>query len=202
MNELLFLSCPCAPKPIRRRPTSWTSCSCRSCDKVWYLKASWRGVSPSLSATFKLAPSRTSSYNRIYESRLIIEPHRREINLSVQEHFHYIWTLAYFEMFDRILSLRSDFLCFSTAGRLDAWKYGISGASYAIDPQLDLKSTKFSLKILIENIHVCWVHFISCFYFAIFFNDLFNSRWSVNYSSTMSKQVQNESSCEMKITKL
>lgn len=72
MNELLFLSWPCAPRPIRRRPTSCTSCSCRSCDNVWYLKASWRGVSPSLSATFRLAPSRTSSCSEIYDHCLII----------------------------------------------------------------------------------------------------------------------------------
>lgn len=105
MNELLFLSCPCAPRPIRSRPTSWTSCSCRSCVKVWYLKASWRGVSPSLSATFKLAPSRTSSYNRIYESRLIIELTRGEINPCRFKNILITYELAYLELFDRILTL-------------------------------------------------------------------------------------------------
>lgn len=57
-----FLSEPWVPKPINSLPTSWTSCSWRNCDKVWWRSASWRGVSPSLSAMLRLAPSRTKSW--------------------------------------------------------------------------------------------------------------------------------------------
>lgn len=45
-------------------PTSCISCSCRSCDRVWCLRDSWRGVSPSLSWTSNLALSRTRSYRK------------------------------------------------------------------------------------------------------------------------------------------
>ena len=45
-------------------PTSCISCSCRSCDSVWCLRDSWRGVSPSLSWTSNLALSRTRSYRK------------------------------------------------------------------------------------------------------------------------------------------
>lgn len=63
INELLFLSWPWVPRPINSRPTSCTSCSCRNCDSVWCLRASCKGVSPSLSATFRFAPSRTNNYD-------------------------------------------------------------------------------------------------------------------------------------------
>lgn len=56
-----FLSEPWVPKPISSLPTSCTSCSCLNWDRVWWRNASWRGVSPSLSAMFRLAPSRTRS---------------------------------------------------------------------------------------------------------------------------------------------
>ena len=45
-------------------PTSCMSCSCLSCDRVWCLRASWRAVSPSLSAMFRLQPSRTNSWTK------------------------------------------------------------------------------------------------------------------------------------------
>lgn len=61
IKELLFLSWPWVPRPISSRPTSCTSCSCRNCDKVWWRRASCSGVSPSLSATFRFAPSRTNN---------------------------------------------------------------------------------------------------------------------------------------------
>lgn len=58
-----FLSAPWLPRPIRSLPTSCTSCSWRSCDRVWWRRASCRGVSPSLSAMFRFAPSPTSNCN-------------------------------------------------------------------------------------------------------------------------------------------
>lgn len=45
-------------------PTSCMSCSCLSCDRVWCLRASCRAVSPSLSAMFRLQPSRTNSWTK------------------------------------------------------------------------------------------------------------------------------------------
>ena len=47
-------------------PTSCTSCSCRSCDKVWCRSASCSGVSPSLSGMLRFDPSRTSSCKMTY----------------------------------------------------------------------------------------------------------------------------------------
>lgn len=43
-------------------PTSCMSWSWRSCDRVWCLRASCRGVSPSLSWISNLAPARTRSW--------------------------------------------------------------------------------------------------------------------------------------------
>lgn len=43
-------------------PTSCMSWSWRSCDRVWCLRASCRGVSPSLSWISSLAPARTKSW--------------------------------------------------------------------------------------------------------------------------------------------
>lgn len=57
-----FLSEPWVPKPINSLPTSCTSWSWRSCDKVWWRSASWSGVSPSLSAMLRFAPSLTKSW--------------------------------------------------------------------------------------------------------------------------------------------
>lgn len=48
------------PAPLTL-PTSCMSWSWRSCERVWWRSASCKGVSPSLSARFRLAPSRTSS---------------------------------------------------------------------------------------------------------------------------------------------
>ena len=52
---------PPPPRPMRSLPTSCMSWSWRSCDRVWCRSASWSGVSPSLSVTFRLAPSLTNS---------------------------------------------------------------------------------------------------------------------------------------------
>ena len=77
MLALDFLSAPWLPRPINSFPTSWAqckldwyhhnwyqdstcmSCSCLSWDRVWCLRLSCRGVSPSLSVMFRLAPSLT-----------------------------------------------------------------------------------------------------------------------------------------------
>ena len=56
-----FLSDPWVPRPINSLPTSCMSCSWRNWDKVWCLKASWSGVSPSLSWMFRLHRSLTKS---------------------------------------------------------------------------------------------------------------------------------------------
>lgn len=57
-------------------PTSCISCSCRSCDSVWCLRDSWRGVSPSLSWTSNLALSRTRSYCK-QKASYKLNPHKK-----------------------------------------------------------------------------------------------------------------------------
>ena len=52
------------PLTLLTLPTSCMSCSWRSCDNVWCLRASCNGVSPSLSGRFKLHPARTNSCTR------------------------------------------------------------------------------------------------------------------------------------------
>ena len=69
-------------------PTSCMSCSCLSCERVWWRRASCNGVSPSLSGMFRLHPARTNNYKH-----------------KPMQWFHYFFLYAYLSLFSHTFLL-------------------------------------------------------------------------------------------------
>lgn len=91
-------------------PTSCMSWSWRSCDRVWCLRASCRGVSPSLSWISSLAPARTKSWKEREPSLKF----RKRLFIPFKTDFRKLW----FRMLQKVLKGYSFILLQFTVGFL------------------------------------------------------------------------------------